>query len=77
MDDTGFHWATIITAILVPIIGGLIAVWWKVESRQDKKIETLQQTNGKEHKDLHDKIESNHHAIRDRLDNIWKHLSDK
>ena len=70
-------WPTIVIAFVVPLIGGLAALWWKVESRQDKKIDTIQHTNGKEHKDLHDKIDSNHHAIRDRLDNIWKHLSNK
>lgn len=55
----------------------LFGLWWKIESRQDKKIDSLQVVNGKDHRDLHDKIDSNHHAIRDRLDNIWKHLSSK
>ena len=77
MDSDGFHWVTIVITVAVPIIGGLLTLWWKIESRQDRKIESLQVTNGKEHKDLNDKIDSNHHAIRDRLDNLWKHLSEK
>jgi len=52
----------------------MIGIWWKVEHRQDQKIDNLAYMNGKEHRELHDKIEANHHAIRDRLDQIWKHM---
>lgn len=31
--------------------------------------------NSKDHRDIHDKIDENHHSIRDRLESIWKHLS--
>ena len=70
-----------ILVIITWVLGGLGALliflfglWWKIEARQDAKIDSLHVTNGKEHRDLHDKIDSNHHALRDRLDNIWKHI---
>ena len=53
----------------------MFGIWWKIESRQDRKIDESAEKNGREHKELHDKIDSNHHSIRDRLDNIWKHIS--
>jgi hypothetical protein len=53
----------------------MFGLWWKIESRQDQKIDESAKQNGKEHKDLHAKIDSNHHSIRDRLENIWQHIS--
>ncbi len=52
----------------------LFGIWWKVENRQDKKIDNMSEQNGKEHREIHQKIDGQHHAIRDRLDNIWKHM---
>jgi hypothetical protein len=52
----------------------VFGVWFKLHHRQETKLETLQITNGKEHRDLHDKIDANHHALRDRLDKIWQHM---
>lgn len=53
----------------------LFGIWWKIEARQDKKIDTLIAVNGKEHRDLYRTMDQQHHAIRDKLDNIWKHIS--
>ena len=75
MDSDAFHMLTWILGSIGALLVFLFGIWWKIESRQDRKIDESSKQNGKEHKELHDKIDSNHHSIRDRLDNIWKHLS--
>ena len=75
MDADVFHILTWVLGAIGALLVFLFGIWWKIESRQDQKIDESSRQNGKEHKDLHDKIDSNHHSIRDRLDNIWKHLS--
>jgi uroporphyrinogen-III decarboxylase len=45
-------------------------IWWKVESKQDKKIDDLKTCNSKDHDLLHRKIDK----TRDKLEEIWKHL---
>jgi len=31
--------------------------------------------NWREHRALHDKIDTVHHSMRDRLERIWKHMN--
>ena len=75
MNDVTIHVIGWVLAGLGACLSLAVGVWWRVESRQDRKIDGLSQINGKEHRDLHDKIDANHHSIRDKLDNIWKHIS--
>ena len=75
MEDGIFPLISWVLGGLGTLLIFLFGLWWKIESKQDKKIDDLHTNNGKDHRDLHDKIDQNHHAIRDRLDNIWKHIS--
>ena len=75
MDVDVFRILTWVLGALGALFVFMFGIWWKIENRQDQKIDESSKQNGKEHRDLHDKIDSNHHSIRDRLDNIWKHLS--
>lgn len=67
---------------LFAVSSGLFGVWWKIESRQDKKIDDLAIRNDAAHLALHKKIEANQNALtnqhgqlRDKLEDIWKFLS--
>ena len=75
MDVDVFHVLTRVLGAIGALLVFLFGIWWKIESRQDQKIDESSKQNAQEHKELRDKIDSNHHSIRDRLDNIWKHLS--
>jgi hypothetical protein len=74
MSEDFIHILTWVLGALGALFVFLFGVWWKIEARQDHKIDKIAESNGKEHKELHDKIDSNHHSIRDRLDNIWQHM---
>jgi len=70
-----------IAAIGIPLFIGAIAVWWKVESRQDKKLDDLNRSNDKAHTRLHEKIDDvedkrdeQHSHLRDKIEEIWKHV---
>ena len=76
-DDGVLQVVTMVLGGLGALLIFLFGLWWKIESRQDRKIDELHVSNGKEHRDLHDKIDENHHALRDRLDAIWKHMRPK
>ena len=75
MSEEFIHIMTWVLGALGALFVFLFGIWWKIENRQDRKIDKIAESNGKEHKELHDKIDTNHHSIRDRLDNIWKHVS--
>jgi len=73
-------WAIII-GVGTPIIAGLAAAWWHVESRQDKAICALRERNAKDHDkireqldDTKDTLTTQHHSLRDKIDLIWQHL---
>ena len=55
------------------IAAAMLGIWWRVESRQDKKIDDLSETNGKDHEILHKKIDK----LRDKVEDIWKHLVER
>ena len=74
MDEPTVHMLGWALGAIGAVLAFIVSIWLRIEHRQDQKIDDLAQSNGKEHQDLHSKIESNHHAIRDRLDNIWKHM---
>jgi len=74
---------------LILFIGGAVITiciavfgfWFKLHHRQEQKIETLQQTNGKEHSDLHKKIdrldtksEERGRSVRQAVDQVMQHL---
>jgi hypothetical protein len=47
-----------------------LGIWWRVESKQDKKIQSLQEINSHQHEMIHGKIDK----VRDKVEDIWKHL---
>jgi hypothetical protein len=75
MDGTMFQVFSWVLGGLGTLLIFLFGFWWKIEHKQDEKIDALYLRQEIQHRDLHDKIESQHHAVRDRLDNIWKHIS--
>lgn len=57
----------------------LFGVWWKIEARQDNKIDQLRIDNDAAHIRLHTKIDDTqdeltkqHMALRDKIEDIWK-----
>ena len=59
------------------ILGGVgaiaavfVGIWWKVESKQDRQVRHLQEANSHDHDQLHGKIDK----VRDKVEDIWKHL---
>lgn len=50
---------TLVIEFMLFVAGGLI---------------TIAVANWREHRTLHDKIDTVHHSMRDRLDKIWKHM---
>ena len=75
-------------ALLKWIFGGmgsvavlLFGIWWKIESRQDQKIDNLADRNSRAHDLLHKRINcvkdelttemtEQHHQIRDRIERV-------
>ena len=61
--------ATQMDLLVFVITGGgaclafIIGMWWKVEARQNTKIDKL-----------HDEMHRQHLVIRDKLESIWQHL---
>ena len=75
--EVGLFIAGAIITILLAVFG----FWFKLHHRQESKIESLQQTNGKEHADLHKKIdrldeksEQRGVATRQAVDQVMQHL---
>lgn len=64
----------IISGIAIPIIGGMLALWFKINQRRDDdthdRIDTLARSNEDEHRRLHGKIDK----VSDKVTEIWKHL---
>lgn len=59
----------------------MLTVWWRVESRQDGKIDKLRDQNSAAHSMLHKKIDEveseltrQHTVLRDKIEDIWKHI---
>jgi len=59
----------------------LFGIWWKIESRQDKKIDNFVELNEAAHLRLHEKIDSvegrlsaQHETLLGKTTDIWKHL---
>lgn len=59
----------------------LFGIWWKIEARQDRKIDTLRADNEQAHIRLHTKIDDTqdeltrqHLTLRDKIEDIWKHV---
>ena len=75
MTGDNFQFFTWVLGALGTLAVFMFGLWWKIEARQDRKIDESATQNGREHKELHDKIDSNHHSIRDRLDTIWQNIS--
>lgn len=79
-------------ALLKWIFGGLgsvaillFGIWWKIESRQDQKIDSLAERNSRAHDLLHKRINyvkdelttemtEQHHQIRDRIDRVMEEV---
>ncbi len=70
-----------IAGATVTICLAIFGLWFKLHHRQDTKLETLQVTNGKEHADLHKKIdhldeksEERGRSVRQAVDQVLTHL---
>lgn len=66
------------------IVASAFGIWFRLHAKQEQRIETLQATNGKEHSDLHKKIEhldekseERHRLVRRAVDKILHHLIEK
>lgn len=66
----------------IAIIG--LSVWWKVESRQDQKIDNLAEQNHKAHTHLYSRIDGveekmteQHVTLLSKFEEVWKHRADK
>ena len=61
-----------------------VTVWWKVESKQDRKIDNLAESNHVAHNNLYkriddveDKLTEQHVAILGKIEELWRHRADK
>lgn len=61
----------------VAIASLLFGLWWKVEMRQDKKIDDYHKTNMDEHRHMRDQIDEHHKSLIERIESLWKHLITK
>jgi len=59
----------------------LFGIWWKIESRQDKKIDDMANANEAAHLRIHHKIDNvegrlskQHAVLLEKTTDIWKHL---
>lgn len=52
------------------IAAAFLVIWWKVEAKQDKKLDDLKEDNGDAHGILHMKIDK----VQDKIEDIWKHM---
>jgi len=68
--------------ILLPIALFMVRFWWNVESKQNTEISQLKQSNHADHahirKELADTkqtLTDQHLVLRDKIEDIWKHVS--
>lgn len=59
----------------------MLGVWWRVESRQDKKIDKMEDENSDSHRKLFDKVDdvkdqmnNQHHHLLNKIEEIWRHM---
>ena len=78
MDDESIRW---ILGATLGLAGVMFSLWWKVESRQDRKIDLSNEKNVEAHAGLYKKIDATeaaltaqHMALRDKIEDIWKHV---
>lgn len=75
MTESWVQWVIgIVVIILLAMISGFIRWWYCIESRQDEKLDKLDEENSKAHGEMHRKMDEQHSKIRDKLEDIWKHL---
>ena len=62
----------------------MFGIWWRIESRQDRKIDELSLHNDKSHREIRrelgetkDELTKQHFLLRDRIEDIWKRLAGK
>jgi hypothetical protein len=75
------QWTNLMTELLpwilgigVPVIGGLFTLWLRVESKQDRAISQLQESNDEAHTELRKAMTDQHSKLRDKIEQIWQHL---
>ena len=73
-----------IVGLLITAFAGLFSVWWKVESKQDRKIDETSKANTAAHAKLYLKIDETereltrqHLTLRDKIEDIWKEVVKK
>jgi hypothetical protein len=67
--------------LLIPIILAIIGLVIRVHRHHMERLKDLESSNSAAHKDIHAKIdevdqnsERRHSLVRDRIDEIWKHM---
>ena len=64
-----------IVGVGIPILGGLFAIWLRVDSRQDQALGRLAEQNQNEHDEIIRQMSEQHGSLRDKIEKIWQHLS--
>lgn len=64
-----------IVGVGIPILGGLFAIWLRVEARQDQALGNLARQNQAEHDEIIKQMTNQHGLLRDKIEKIWQHLS--
>jgi len=57
-----------IAGVGIPVLAGLFTIWWKIEARQDNKIDRLVENNKSDHNIIHKKID----RLHDKIVDLWK-----
>ena len=59
----------------------LARIWWHVEQQQTKEIDSLRKTNHEDHRQMRREMSDTkqmlidqHLTVRDKIEDIWKHL---
>jgi flagellar basal body-associated protein FliL len=86
--ETGKWLIGLIVIVVIALVGGLLALWWKVEQRQDKaicsvrvEVGNFRKNNAEEHtnirkeiSDTREALAKQHIAILDRINDVYQYM---
>jgi len=61
-------WLPWVAGVGVPLLIAAFTIWWKIEARQDRKIDKMAETHRNNHRVIHDKID----RLHDKIVDLWK-----
>ena len=74
-----WHW--IVAGLVVPVVLALVRMWWHVENQQTKEIDNLRKSNHEDHTNIRKELSDTkqmlidqHMTVRDKIEDVWKHL---